>query len=212
MTFDHNPQMGFAAAMSQSPDVRTVSPMADESHSSEHLIRTIALHRDRGAYAVLFARFSGRLKAFVMGRGLDEAQAEDLVQDAMLLVWRKAESFDPHKAQASTWIYTIIRNLRIDMARKAARAKPLPDNLWMDNDVIASDDQMIADQNAKSVRQELSHLPKDQIEVVRLTFFEDLTQTQIAHALNLPLGTVKSRLRLAMARLRKFIDQREDLA
>lgn len=208
MTFDQNQQMGFAVGMTHTPDVAPHTQDSRIAASSEQLISDIALHRDRQAYAVLFQRFSGRLKAFAMGRGLDEQAAEDLVQDTMLLVWRKAESFDATKAQASTWIYTIIRNLRIDLARKAARAKPLPDDLWMDNDVISSDDQMIIDQRATGLKEELMRLPKDQIEVVRLSFFEDLTQTQIASALNLPLGTVKSRLRLAMARLRGFIDKK----
>ncbi|OYW74220.1 MAG: hypothetical protein B7Z26_11555 [Asticcacaulis sp. 32-58-5] len=96
----------------------------------EALILKIATDRDRAAYARLFSQFAPKLKAFMMGRGMNATEAEDLAQDALLNVWRKAHYFDPSKAQGSTWIYAIARNLRIDNLRKLQRVKDLPEDLW----------------------------------------------------------------------------------
>ncbi len=168
----------------------------------EALIARIAEMRDRAAYAALFSRFAPKLKAFAMGQGLTAAAAEDLAQDALLNVWRKAHLFDAHKATAVTWIYSIARNLRIDAARKAKRVKELPEDLWQSDPDKPADEAMVLLQSAHSLKDVLATLPEEQMAILRLSFYEDLSHGDIAKALAIPLGTVKSRLRLAMTRLR----------
>ncbi len=168
----------------------------------EVLIARIAEARDRQAYALLFSRFAPKLKAFAMGQGMTGAEAEDLAQDALLNVWRKAQLFDPSKATAVTWIYSIARNLRIDAARKAKRVKDLPEDLWQGDIEKPADDALVLAQSAATLKDMLATLPEDQMTILRLSFYEDLSHGDIAKALSIPLGTVKSRLRLAMTRLR----------
>jgi RNA polymerase sigma-70 factor (ECF subfamily) len=137
-----------------------------------------------------------------MGQGLSAQEAEDLAQDAMLNVWRKAHLFDPSKATAVTWIYSIARNLRIDAARRARRVRDLPDDLWQGDGEKPADQEMIDNQSARSVSALIGALPAEQQTVLKMSFYEDLSHGDIAKALSLPLGTVKSRLRLALTRLK----------
>lgn len=168
----------------------------------EDLIARIAATRDRHAYAALFSRYAPRIKAFVMGQGLTATEAEDLAQDTMLSVWRKAHLFDPKKAQAVTWIYSIARNLRIDLARKAKRVRDLPEDLWQAEPEKPADQGLVDGEDTRSVAVLLKTLPQEQQTILKLSFYEDLSHGDIAKALAIPLGTVKSRMRLAMARLR----------
>ncbi|WP_443749058.1 sigma-70 family RNA polymerase sigma factor [Asticcacaulis solisilvae] len=200
MTFDHISVIGFAH-----PGMDTdTNPLRDTTPDlpPERLIARIAEARDRAAYAALFTRFAPRLKAFVMGQGLPAQEAEDLAQDAMLNVWRKAHLFDPARATAVTWIYSIARNLRIDAARKAKRVRDLPDDLWQGEGDKPADQELIDHQSARSVSALIRALPADQQTVLKMSFYEDLSHGDIARALSLPLGTVKSRLRLALTRLK----------
>lgn len=175
---------------------------ADGVVAPDVLISRIAESRDRSAYAELFSRFAPKLKAFAMGQGMTAAEAEDLAQDALLNVWRKAELFDASKATAVTWIYSIARNLRIDAARKAKRVKDLPEDLWQGDGEKPADEALVLAQSAVTLKDMLATLPEDQMTILRLSFYEDLSHGDIAKALSIPLGTVKSRLRLAMTRLR----------
>jgi RNA polymerase sigma-70 factor (ECF subfamily) len=169
-------------------------------------IVAIAARGDRAAFGRLFEHFAPRLKSFLMRQGADAASAEDLVQETMLSVWRKAALFDPARATASTWIFTIARNLRIDAIRKTIRPEFDPaDPAFVPDSEPAADDVVTAEETATIIRSALAELPDEQAEVVRLSFFEDKAHGEIATQLALPLGTVKSRLRLAMKRIRSFL-------
>ncbi len=170
------------------------------------LLVAIAATRDKQMFARLFEYFAPRLKAYLMRQGTDGATAEELAQEAMLSVWRRAESFDPEKASAATWIYTIVRNLRIDGLRKLRRPEfDVTDPAFVPDPPPQPDDVMQSEQVERRVRDALRQLPEEQAVVVRLSFFEDKPHAEIAAQLSLPLGTVKSRLRLAMRRLQPLL-------
>ena len=173
--------------------------------SDEELIISIAMSQDRDAYRNLFGRFAPKIKGFLIGRGCTNTEAEDITQDAMLKIWQNATQFNPTKAKASTWIYTIVRNLRIDYLRKQKRISRLKNEYTEEPNIAALQNEKIAQsQSAKIVREAIEELPEDQLRVVRLSFYEDLSHSQIADALGLPLGTVKSRLRLALEKLKSL--------
>ena len=161
---------------------------------------------DRAAFALLFAHFAPRLKAYLMRLGTPAQAAEDLAQEAMLMLWRKAALFDPAKASAATWIFTIARNLRIDAIRKERRPgfDPADPGLTPEAEPDAEDELSLA-QSEAAVRVALKDLPAEQMHIVELSFFADKPHSQIAAELSIPLGTVKSRLRLAMARLKLHV-------
>ena len=167
------------------------------------LLRAIAAMRDRAAFVTLFARYAPRLKAWFRRCGSPPEQAEDLAQETMLSVWRKADSFDPARAGAATWIFTIARNQRIDALRQSRRHEGAIDNLSMiPSEPLPADAAYAIAQRETVLRQALAALPAEQVEVIRLSFFEHRPHAEIERALGIPLGTVKSRLRLAMTRLR----------
>jgi RNA polymerase sigma factor (sigma-70 family) len=170
------------------------------------LIVAVAASRDKQAFAQLFAHYAPRVKSFLMRQGADAAVAEDLAQETLLAVWRKADRFDPAKASAGTWIFTVARNLRIDALRKEKRPEYDPDDLaFVPDTEPRADDRMQLEQMRVRVRAAILQLPAEQAEVVKLSFFEDKAHGDIAEELALPLGTVKSRLRLAMRRVRALL-------
>jgi RNA polymerase sigma-70 factor (ECF subfamily) len=170
------------------------------------LLVSVGARADRAAFAAVFDHFAPRVKSYLLRLGASPALAEDLAQEAMLTVWRKAALFDPSKASASTWIFTIARNLRIDAIRRERRPEFDPNDpaLVPDEDVPA-DMQMERDGDDARVRIALAQLSPDQAQVVQMSFFADKPHSQIAQELGLPLGTVKSRLRLAMVKIRALI-------
>ncbi len=169
------------------------------------MIHAIAARGDRGAFADLFGHFAPRVKSYMLRLGAEPQLAEELAQETLLTVWRKAAAFDSAKAAPSTWIFTIARNLRIDAARRGRRGEPADDPSDAPDAEPAPDQALAAVQSERRVRQALGSLPSDQAEVVRLSFFSDKPHSEIAAELKLPLGTVKSRLRLAMRRLRESL-------
>jgi len=167
------------------------------------LIGRIAAGADRAAFAELFRHFAPRVKSYGLKLGATAAAAEELAQDTLLAVWRKAGQFDPARASASTWIFTIARNLRIDALRRE-RPAPAPED-GADPSPLA--DALLAGAEADvRVRRALGALPPEQLQVIQLSFFSDAPHAAIAESLGLPLGTVKSRLRLAMTRLRALLE------
>jgi RNA polymerase sigma-70 factor (ECF subfamily) len=179
----------------------------DNSRLSD-LIEAMAVRRDKGAFAGLFSHFAPRLKAFGMRQGVDAATAEELVQETMLSVWRKAGTYDRRRANASTWIFTILRNKRIDMLRRQGRPEADLDSVAeLPSDASSADDDYHASQAGEIIRQAMVELPDEQVEVLKKAFFEDKPHSAIAEELGLPLGTVKSRIRLALARLRLVLPE-----
>ena len=185
--------------------VRRVSEPTTASQGFAEMIGAIAARGDRGAFAALFGHFAPRVKSYMLRLGADPRLADELAQETLLTVWRKAAAFDPAKAAPSTWIFTIARNLRIDAARRARRVEPADDPSDAADAEPAPDEALVAAQSETRVRQALASLPLEQAEVVRLSFFSDKPHSEIAAELRLPLGTVKSRLRLAMRRLRDLL-------
>lgn len=168
------------------------------------LLLSVAKQRDPAAFAKLFDYFAPRVNAFLYRRGLEPAAAEEVTQQVMELVWRKALLFDSNKASASTWVFRIARNCRIDLARRNRDERlELDDALAIPDLSVASDISIDAAQRDGQVRAALANLPEEQREMIRLAFFEELTHSQIAERTGLPLGTVKSRMRLAFGRLRR---------
>lgn len=182
----------------------------DDAFLHDRLIEAVALRRDRDAFARLFEHFAPRLKAWLMKSGSNEASAEDFAQDVMLTAWRKADLFDARKARAATWIFTIARNRRIDTYRRDARALPLPQIDLAEDDLMGPDDILVMADDAQRVRKAVSSLKPDQVEVLRLAFFLDRPHSEIAQRLDLPLGTVKSRIRNAMIKLRSILEPSEE--
>ncbi len=178
----------------------------------DRLIEAVALRRDREAFAQLFSYFAPRLKAWLIKSGATPGAAEDFAQDAMLTVWRKADLFDARKARAATWIFTIARNRRLDMLRRDARPLPVPEIELTEQTVERHDDLLVLSEDAERVRDALSRLKPDQVEVLRLAFFMDSPHSEIARQLDLPLGTVKSRIRNAMIKLRLILEPSEEAA
>ncbi len=165
----------------------------------------IARTKDREAFAFLFEYFAPRLKGYFIKLGVPSGVAEDLAQDTMLAVWNKAGYFDPARASASTWIYTIARNLRADLRRRERDPNVLAEALACDPQPMPSDHVLSAERESR-VRAALTRISSDQALVIRLSFFEDRPQSEIAQALGIPLGTVKSRVRLAMSKLRSLVE------
>jgi len=167
------------------------------------LLVSVGVERNRAAFEVLFAHFAPRIKSYLMRLGAGAALADDLAQDAMLTVWRKAALFDPAKASASTWVFTIARNLRIDAIRREKRPEfDQNDPAFVPDQDMLPDQRMVRDGEDARLRDALTELSEEQAQVVRMSFFADKPHSEIAKELGLPLGTVKSRLRLAMARIK----------
>jgi RNA polymerase sigma-70 factor (ECF subfamily) len=178
--------------------------MTSGQASLEKLIVAIADHRDREAFTALFSHFAPRIKAYLQRGGMAAAVAEEMMQDVLLTVWNKAGQFDPVRANAQAWIFGIARNLKIDALRRARL--PLPDLDPSEEVVVPLADALVAaEQSARSIRRAIDTLPAEQVAILRMAFYEDLSHGEIERTLGVPLGTVKSRLRLAMTKLRRAL-------
>ncbi len=183
-----------------------MTPLANE-HAA--LVASVAERRDREAFATLFDYYSPRLQAYLLRLGADGATAEEITQETMVTLWRKAELFDPGKSSLATWLYRVARNRRIDIARRdrvdfvdpAEYALDIPDDKAPD-----ADGQLDAQTREDVLRGAMKELPEEQLALVRLAFFDSLSHSEIAARTGLPLGTVKSRIRLAFSRLRRALE------
>ena len=174
------------------------------------LIGRVASHADREAFRSLFEHFSPRIKGFMLRAGCSADEAEEIAQNTLIAVWRKANQFDPASAGAAAWIFTIARNLRIDSLRRLSRTGQLSDDAEFKSrpDEAESADVIISRvEDAVRVNAAIERLSDEQSRVIRLSFIEGRPHPEIASLLGIPLGTVKSRIRLAMSRLRDFLDE-----
>lgn len=204
--------------LAQSPLWRVQKPMVqatttssqvtagDQSASHEDLLVAVGQRQDRKAFAQLFAYFGPRIKSYLMKHGASDTAAEEILQNTFVTVWEKAAGFNPQKAAASTWLFTIARNKRIDTLRRekyitydsdtpAVSAAPAGGG--------APDDAYVDIKAAEKLSAALKDLPPEQSELLQMAYFEDKSHQAIADETNIPLGTVKSRLRLALEKLRQ---------
>ena len=179
----------------------------NEAEKTRRLLERIAKNLDRAAFAQLFDAYAPRIKSFMMRKGVPAEQAEDLVQDTMIAVWTKAGLFDPARGSATTWIFTIARNLRIDRIRRSSTMHLVELGDYDEpSGEPGSDDILNRRQEDRLTAAALKQIPEDQKQVLLLSYVEDIPQSEIALRLALPLGTVKSRMRLAYRRLRSILE------
>ena len=181
--------------------------MSDRREDFSDLIVAVA-RQDAAAFGELFDYFAPRVKAMMVRSGLSPQRAEDIAQETLLRVWRKAELFDPLGAGPATWIYTIARNARIDAHRRDSRVSRTENEAFSEPELYPplADDLIITAEAEAHARACLAELSEEQRAVVRMSFYDGKAHSEIAETLGIPLGTVKSRLRLAMKKLRTLLD------
>ncbi|WP_424360736.1 sigma-70 family RNA polymerase sigma factor [Methylocystis parvus] len=194
-------------ALRTAPMIVRTTPATLSAAEASGLIREIADAHDRQAFAVLFAYYFPRVKAYMLRVGASPAAAEELAQETLLRVWRRAASFDPAVAAASTWVFVIARNLRIDRLRGERSADAFdPDPSDEPDSPPTGEALAILNERRSRVRDALAALSAEQARIIELFYFEELSHSEIARILDLPLGTVKSRVRLAIQRLRAGLE------
>ena len=169
----------------------------------EDLVLRIAQNKDKGAFKEIFVYFAPRLKSYLMTLGLDAQKAEGVTQEVLIILWNKADKFDPQKAKLSTWLFRVARNKFIDHTRKCKYPEVNADDHL--SDMVAADktDEYTENkQTSERIKKAMHSLKPDQKQVIELSFFNEMSHSQIADHLQLPLGTVKSRIRLAFTILR----------
>ncbi|RYY92698.1 MAG: sigma-70 family RNA polymerase sigma factor, partial [Comamonadaceae bacterium] len=173
-------------------------------------LHAVAQTQDRAAFSRLFAHFAPRVKSYLMRGGCADDAAEDLAQETLVTLWRKAALFDGRQAGVSTWVFTIARNLRVDRFRRTGvQAEQEIQEFDLDTLVqegLAPDERLHAEREQTRLRAAFRGLPPEQAEVLRLSYYEEQPHARIAQLLDIPLGTVKSRVRLAVANLRRLLD------
>ncbi|WP_375598670.1 sigma-70 family RNA polymerase sigma factor [Devosia sp. Naph2] len=171
-------------------------------------IVAIAARADMTAFEALFKEFGPRIRAYLLKLTRDGQAAEDLMQETMLAIWRKAGQFDPERGQASAWIFTIARNIWIDAWRKQKRPAFDPDDPALTPPAEPeAQDVLELKQSGAALHAALKTLPQEQVDLIRLSFFDEDSHSTIAARTGLPIGTVKSRIRLAFGRLRTALEE-----
>jgi RNA polymerase sigma-70 factor (ECF subfamily) len=171
------------------------------------LVERVARDRDRQAFIRLFDHYAPRLNGYLQRIGAEAGVAEEIAQEVMVTLWRKAELFDRRKSSVGTWLFRIARNRRIDALRRQKLADlDEHDPAFHPSEPVPVDAALDAQVREERVRRAVAALPEDQRVLVRLAFYESLTHSQIAETTGLPLGTVKSRIRLAFTRLRRGLE------
>ena len=178
----------------------------------DELLVRVGRDRDKSAFAELFDYFAPRVKSFLLRFGTDMSLAEEIAQEAMIMVWRRAETYDPRQSAASTWIFTIARNKRIDRLRRENRPLPdMTDPAVMPESIETGEIQVARMQQEKKIRHALKNLPEEQAKMIFSAYYEEKSHREIAEESGVALGTVKSRIRLALNRMRSQIDEDEGI-
>lgn len=178
-----------------------------ENEDLADLVERVARDRDRQAFVRLYDYYAPRICAFLVRLGTDRGQAEELAQEVMVTLWRKADQFDRQRSTPGTWLFRIARNRRIDSIRRERSGALDPeDPAFQPQAEIDADEAIDVQLREERVRLAVDRLPEEQRDLVRLAFFRGLTHSQIAEECRLPLGTVKSRIRLAFTRLRRVLE------
>ena len=163
--------------------------------------------QDPSAFQRLFGELAPRLKYFLMKGGMIESAAEDVLQETMMKVWRKAGLFDSSKASASTWVYAVARNVKIDRLRKENRPEPDPnDPCFVLDDPETGEQAVSRKQDRDRIQKAMATLPPEQMTIIKMSFFEEKSHGEISELLEIPLGTVKSRIRLAFGKIRAELE------
>jgi RNA polymerase sigma-70 factor (ECF subfamily) len=174
------------------------------------LLQRIAERADPAAFRELYEAYGPRVKAYMMRRGADAGTAEDLAQETLLTVWRKAALYAGEKGSMTTWVFAIARNLRIDRLRREVPWQELPEGRMAEaSDEPLPDEVMDEKERQERVQAALADLPPEQKEVVSLAYLEGLSHSEIAERLSVPLGTVKSRMRIAYQKIRQALESLE---
>lgn len=170
-------------------------------------LNAVAASCDHAAFARLYAHYAPKVKTLAMRMGLDASHADEIAQETLLAVWRQAGTYDSARAAVSTWVYTIARNAIIDRMRRNRHATvPVIEAVALTFPDEHADLRIDRERRAQNLRAALAELPDEQAEVLRIFYFDGMSHGQIAQHLDLPLGTVKSRIRLAVARLRSALE------
>ena len=184
-------------------------PAASTVNDDDRLARwlsSVAVNRDKTSFGYLFDYLAPKIKGFLRKNGTSEVVLDDLTQEVMIKIWRYAKHFDQKKGKVTTWVFTIARNARIDLIRKENRPEPdINDPVLVNKPPRASDDILFAKQTSTRISEAINELPHEQQQILKYAFFEEKSHAEIAAYTGLPLGTVKSRIRLAFQRLKKTL-------
>jgi len=208
--------MGLVKTMlhAKSIDVKPRPMRQDIDHKKlSSWLSDVAEHRDKQSFTELFKFFAPKIKHIATSRFPNDTQANEVVQETMSNVWRKAHLFDDSKGAATTWVYTVMRNVTFDMLRKVQGNKEdnLSDDIWPLAEGMQQESQVFTDHlEQKQLLTVIETLPESQRQVVKGFYFMEMSQEQLAVHLDLPLGTVKSRLRLALAKLKAQLGVQDD--
>jgi RNA polymerase sigma factor (sigma-70 family) len=189
-------------------DNRKANPTDLSQAEMVTLLAIVGQERKVEAFEMLFRHYSPRIRSFMKAKTENRQTAEELMQETMVAVWNKAALFDPERGDVSAWIFTIARNIRIDAYRRKRPVFEIDDPAFVPDNTPAADVEFEQAQDAGLLRQAMETLPADQFDVLKLAFFDDVSHSTIAKELGLPLGTVKSRIRLAFEKLRSALEGR----
>jgi RNA polymerase sigma-70 factor (ECF subfamily) len=183
---------------------------SNETEALTSWVLAIAETQDREAFAKLFGLLAPKVKGYCMKRGASAAEAEETVQETMIQVWRRAKQFDPKRAKVTTWVFTIARNKRIDQFRKEQHPEITEDDVIQNmSETVDAHTRIENLESGATLSDRMKELPEDQTQVIHKAFFEDKTHQVIAEELGMPLGTVKSRIRLALSKLKSSMSEFE---
>ena len=170
-------------------------------------VELIGKNQDKLAFNSIFRYFAPRLKSFLVKAGSTDSQAEEVIQEVMIAVWTKSSTYDSSKSSVSTWIYTIARNKRIDKIRKEKRHYLSESDEGLEIPVDSTQEKEIfASQVSNSLKKYMTNLPEEQSKLLKLSYFYNKTHADISEELKIPLGTVKSRIRLALTKMRHLVE------